>query len=94
MPKRVRYAWAELPGELVSLDPRGDHLRQGLFFTQELGKQWLAHGNSLAVRVPSALIPQEDHLLLNPLHADYALQWHPAPFDWDQRLADLVRLRP
>ena len=90
-PKRLRYAWADLAGGLASLDPGRQHLHQGLHHTAEMGKQWLAHANALAVRVPSVLIPEEENILLNPLHAGFAaLAWTDIPFTWDQRLLDLV----
>ena len=91
MPKRLRYAWTDLPGDLASLDPGRQHLHQGLHHTAEIGKQWLTHANALAVRAPSILIPEESNILLNPLHASFdALPWTWLPFDWDQRLLGLI----
>ena len=56
--------------------------------TQDIGSQWQREARSVALAVPSALIPQEYCVLLNPQHADtrkieIAL---PVPFEFDQRL--------
>ncbi|EGV18601.1 RES family NAD+ phosphorylase [Thiocapsa marina] len=37
--------------------------------TAAIGTAWLAGGQSLALSVPSVLIPQQRNLLLNPAHA-------------------------
>lgn len=39
-----------------------------LMETRRLGDQWLEEGRHLAFSVPSAIVPQESNLLLNPLH--------------------------
>ena len=39
---------------------------------QELGARWAAEGRSLGLAVPSAVVPSEDNILLNPLHPDFA----------------------
>ena len=56
--------------------------------TQALGSEWQASGASAALLVPSALIPQEFCVLLNPEHADTAriLVRYPEPFSFDARL--------
>lgn len=38
----------------------------------ELGNGWSAEARSLALRVPSAIIPHEENVLLNPRHPDMA----------------------
>ncbi len=35
---------------------------------QDLGRAWLTEARSLALKVPSAVIPQEHNVLLNPNH--------------------------
>lgn len=90
-PGKMRYAFTDIALVHDSLDPRKEFVHQGEQCTAEIGKQWIVHGKSLAVRVPSVLIPEEDNVLLNPFHEDYAsLQWDSKPFDWDQRLLELV----
>jgi len=56
---------------------------------QEIGRSWLDSARSPALAVPSAVVPIERNVLLNPAHRD----WHrirrddPAPFTLDPRLA-------
>lgn len=53
-----------------------------------IGTQWLRQGASLALRVPSAVVPYEHNLLLNPAHPDFArVKIHPPEtFLFDVRL--------
>lgn len=54
--------------------------------TQLYGDTWLQGGTSVALRVPSAVVP-DDNVLLNPLHADFkALAVDAEPIRWDPRL--------
>lgn len=39
---------------------------------QALGRAWLDEGNALALRVPSAILPEESNVIVNPRHPDYA----------------------
>ncbi|MFN0115104.1 MAG: RES family NAD+ phosphorylase [Paracoccaceae bacterium] len=57
--------------------------------TRAFGDRWLTEGRAAVLSVPSAVIPEEPNLLLNPLHPDFAqvavaLQ---LPFRFDERLA-------
>lgn len=38
---------------------------------QSIGSKWLKRKESLALRVPSAVIPFEGNILVNPLHKDF-----------------------
>lgn len=40
--------------------------------TQRLGDEWLASGSSAALRVPSAVVPREFNVLVNPRHRDFS----------------------
>ncbi len=55
---------------------------------QALGDDWIAAGTSVALRVPSSIIPAESNYILNPKHPDFAkLQIGKAtPFRYDPRL--------
>jgi len=54
-----------------------------------IGKAWLGAGVHVALVVPSAVIPHEHNVLLNPLHPDFAQVrvGTPEPFSSDGRLA-------
>jgi RES domain-containing protein len=56
--------------------------------TQRIGSQWQRSRRSVALAVPSVLIPQEWCLLLNPEHGDArkVMVRFPEPFDFDSRL--------
>lgn len=57
--------------------------------TATLGHAWLQAARTLALQVPSVLVPQEYNLLLNPAHPEFAqvrLAAEPEPFFFDERL--------
>lgn len=56
---------------------------------RRIGDAWLARGAHPALRVPSALVPEESNVLLNPLHPDFAkaFRWERGrPLRLDARL--------
>ena len=55
---------------------------------RRLGDEWVAAATSVALRVPSSIIPAESNYILNPKHPDFAkLQIGKAtPFRYDPRL--------
>lgn len=83
----------EIPDRPVSsLDPaalpadwnsRADHP-----WCAAYGDDWIAEGRTLSLRVPSAIIPEEHNLILNPAHPDFAAITIAAerPFSFDPRL--------
>jgi RES domain-containing protein len=62
--------------------------------TQALGDRWIQGQTSLALQVPSALVPAEGNLLINPAHPDFSsLKISPArSFAFSPRL--IKRLLP
>lgn len=57
--------------------------------TRAIGDAWLEEGQSLVLRVPSAVVPQEENVLINPEHPLFASSVHIAsgePFLFDPRL--------
>lgn len=54
-----------------------------------IGDEWASHHTSVALQVPSALVPAENNLLLNPAHADFQklVIGNPVSFAFDERLA-------
>lgn len=55
---------------------------------QEVGDGWLRSGAGPALRVPSAVVPREHNLLLNPVHPDFRRIEvdDPEPFHFDPRM--------
>lgn len=55
---------------------------------QELGASWVRDGKTVALAVPSAVVPEEENVLLNPAHRDFsALRFGgPQPFSFDPRM--------
>lgn len=58
--------------------------------TQATGTGWLDTANGLALRVPSAVIPEEHNYLLNPAHPQFneIKIGKPEPFAFDSRLIE------
>jgi RES domain-containing protein len=48
---------------------------------QAVGDEWLQSGRSLALRVPSAVVPAEENVLVNPEHSDIEAVEVDGPFD-------------
>ena len=60
-------------------------------FTQEMGMNWLVGSSSLALLVPSYIVPLENNILINPAHPDYVkikLTIEKNPFFFDPRLCE------
>jgi len=86
---------ARIPVELVlDLDPaalRGNwNDPADTDRTAAIGDAWLRSRSSVALRVPSAVLPLERNLLLNPLHGAFGAVriLEPRPFAFDPRLAE------
>jgi RES domain-containing protein len=56
--------------------------------TKDLGTTWAKVKTSLAICVPSAVVPDERNYLINPLHPDFVQVRFsaPKPFVFDPRL--------
>ena len=59
-----------------------------LFFTRNIGDRWLTARRSLALVVPSVILPESSNLLLNPMHsrANELRVLDQQPFSFDPRL--------
>lgn len=56
---------------------------------QEIGSNWYRNAETLLLRVPSVVIPQESNYLINTQHPDFSKQvnlFDLEPFGWDQRI--------
>ncbi len=56
--------------------------------SQEIGRSWLEEGESLALVVPSVIVPQETNFVLNVRHPQFSqlVLGRPEPFSFDERL--------
>lgn len=81
----IRYTAKELPLGWDLL-PDGHESR-------DLGSNWLATGNTLALQVPSAIVADEYNLLLNPAHPDIARVKivEVKDYFYDKRLQKMIR---
>ncbi|TVP51172.1 MAG: RES domain-containing protein [Gemmatimonadales bacterium] len=72
-PEELPDDWAEVPGHPAC---------------RELGDEWLANGKSLLLRVPSAIVWEEENVLVNPRHpeAEKLQVASVRPFRFDARL--------
>jgi len=48
-----------------------DQWQQHISYTQWMGDQFITANQSLTLKVPSAVVPQEHNFLINPLHQDF-----------------------
>jgi RES domain-containing protein len=83
----------EIPDRLVAAVAAGDlpagwRSREPSGATQDVGSAWQRDGRSVALAVPSVLIPEEFCVLLNPEHpdADKVVINYPVAFEFDERL--------
>ncbi len=60
----------DLAAEPLPADALAEHWRDDERISQALGMAWLRRGETALLRVPSAIMPAEFNLLLNPRHAD------------------------
>lgn len=85
---------AELPADISrrSIDPRelpsGWRRWPSPPALRAIGRDWLRSGTSAVLTAPSAVVPQEHNLLLNPAHPDFhrVRIGEPQPFSLDPRL--------
>ena len=68
--------------------PKGGRAKEISAATQDLGTQWQREGRSVALAVPSVIIPEEFCVLLNPEHpdTDKVVVSYPVAFAFDERL--------
>jgi RES domain-containing protein len=88
LPEHVKVG-LDVPADLIEThDPASADLADPVR-TTGFGDRWLDEGRSLALSVPSAILPEERSLLLNPRHPDLARVDVAmlALFRFDQRLA-------
>ena len=60
----------DIPYETVALDSLPVDWRRNSSVTRRMGDAWLISGRTALLTVPSALVPETDNMLINPLHPD------------------------
>ncbi len=55
----------------IQLKKLKNNWKSDLRYTQEIGEDFLHENQSLCLQAPSAIVPQENNFLLNPLHPDF-----------------------
>lgn len=89
---RFAYFRIELPDTVTVRrclrPPRGWRAEPPGEESMRYGSRWLRSGKSAVLEVPSALIPTDWNLLLNPAHPDFPKLriGRPRPFSFDPRM--------
>lgn len=68
--------------------PKGWNAEPAMTASQKVGDEWIASARSVALLVPSVVIPMETNALINPRHPQFRLDWirKPVRFRYDPRL--------
>ncbi len=74
--------------EVLDQPPRGWNLTPPEAVSMDLGTIWAQEKRSLALKVPSVLVPEEYNILLNPEHTEFSevLMTIVRPFAYDLRM--------
>jgi RES domain-containing protein len=86
------FVSAEIPEPLIEKPSRFPDLWRQFphpIETQTVGAEWARSERSVALRLPSAVVPGEFNYLLNPTHPDFkrVKMGRPEPFNFDPRLS-------
>ena len=74
IPEKQYLLQIELPdGDFseIKLAKIKDNWQQHVAYTQWMGDQFVSANQSLILKVPSAIVPQEHNFLINPLHPEF-----------------------
>ena len=74
--------------EVLDITSLIERWQSDLLFTRNFGDEWLTARRSLALVVPSVVLPESNNLLLNPMHsrANELRVMDQQPFTFDSRL--------
>jgi RES domain-containing protein len=77
-----------LPARIRLRRPGGSRPPRSLDASQDVGRAWLDEGATLALVVPSVIVPQEANYVLNAAHSLFARVRvaNAEPFSFDERL--------
>lgn len=89
-PRSYRLLKAEAPDHLAiqTITDLSQDWISNQITTRTIGDEWLASGQSLLVRVPSAILPETFNVLMNPARPEATsvrVRWH-EEYPWDARL--------
>lgn len=88
IPRYVCFTFDIPRGHIRAIDPAEFpdiwRLSPATGFVQAIGKRWAVSGESLALRVPSAVLPVEFNYVLNPAHAGFSNVVVGGPFDLNE----------
>lgn len=75
--------------ERLPKDWTGENARPKL---RQIGDRWIASSTSVALTVPSVVLPRSNNILLDPMHPDFGQLrlGRPTRFDFDPRLGALA----
>ncbi len=75
---RYIYFWVDIPDTLPVQSLTPDQLspdwqnEPAPSCLMDIGDNWVMHGKTVTLVVPSAILPQENNIILNPNHQDFA----------------------
>jgi len=95
-PRRLEERWLftiEVPDDLIeelSNPPAGWDLKPASEASRDAGDHWIREQRSVALLVPSVIIPVEKNALINPCHPSFSFDWvkPPVRFRYDPRLKE------
>jgi len=92
-PSNLVFITADVPDDVITAIARASlpanwHHYPAPDAIKDIGTEWLDRRSSAALLVPSAIVPEEHNLLLNPEHADFAriALGQPSEFNFDGRM--------
>lgn len=75
-PTTIPYITVDVPDDLrsdrVVVGSLPPTWRASSAITQKIGNQWIASARSALLYVPSAVVPDAENILINPLHSEAA----------------------
>lgn len=92
-PPKLVFITVDVPEDIITtMDiatlPSGWRTYPAPDVVKDIGTKWVKAGTSAALLVPSAVMPEERNLLLNPEHADFrrVKVGKPSKFTFDGRM--------
>lgn len=89
VPDTYQLLRVDIPGDASIFDAPGldEGWADDLSITQSIGNEWLVEGDSLLLRVPSAIMPHTRNYLMNPAHPEAEeVTFEPERWHFDKRL--------